>query len=76
MTDIATHANRFHMAQCIGALRIEINTGMRHSRGSILKLVQRTYQVKSKTKTGALKEMEDLYEEMWGVRYGHKPVEE
>ena len=62
--------DRFHMAQCISALRIEVNTGMKHSRGSILKLVQRVYGVKAKTKKGALEEMKKLYKETTGYEYG------
>jgi hypothetical protein len=60
----------FHMMQCIGALSIEVNTGMKHSRGSILKLVQQRYGVKAKTKKGALAEMKVLYKETAGRDYG------
>lgn len=60
----------FHLMQCIGALSIEVNTGMRHSRGSVLKLVQRQYGVTSKTKAGALAELRELYEQTTGRAYG------
>jgi hypothetical protein len=59
-----------HIAQCIAGLRIEVSTGMRHSRGSILAMVQRLYGVKSRTKKGALKELEQLYYQRTGRRYG------
>jgi len=62
--------NVFHLAQCIGSLRIEVNTGMVHSQGSVLKLVQRQYGVRSKTKKGALKELEELYFQTTGRHYG------
>lgn len=62
--------NPFHMAQCIGALSIEVNTGMRPSRGSILKMVQSMYGVKPKTKKGALTEMKAKYAELTGREYG------
>lgn len=65
-----TDINHFHLAQCIGSLRIEVNTGMRHSQGSVLKLTQQLYGVKSRTKKGALQELEDLYEATFGRRYG------
>lgn len=61
-----------HMAQCIGALRIEVNTGMKHSRGSILKMVKREYGVKSNTKAGALEELQQLYKEATGRDYGDR----
>lgn len=62
--------NPLHMAQCIGALRIEVKTGMKHSKGSVLKVVQQVYGVRSRTKTGALREMENLYKERTGRDYG------
>lgn len=72
MIDMSKPENRsaVHMAQCIGALRIEVATGMRHSRGSMLKLVKRVYGVKSNTKRGALEEMKKLYQETTGREYG------
>ena len=60
----------FHMAQCMGSLRLVITTVRKHWRGSILKLVQRQYGVKSKTKKGALDEMLTLYKQVTGRDYG------
>jgi hypothetical protein len=62
----------FHLMQCIGALRIEVNTGMRMSRGSVLKTAQNVYGVRSRTKAGALAELLALYEEVTGREYGSK----
>jgi hypothetical protein len=62
----------FHLMQCIGALRIEVRTGMRHSRGSVLKTAQNVYGVRSRTKAGALAELLALYEEVTGREYGSK----
>lgn len=62
--------NPLHMAQCIGAPRIEVNTGMKHSKGSVLKMVQQVYGVRSRTKSGALREMRALYKERTGREYG------
>lgn len=42
------------------ALKVEVDTGMSHSRGSVLKLCKRDYGVASNTKKGALAEMEAL----------------
>ena len=59
-----------NLMQCISALKIEVNTGMRHSRGSILKLSQRRFGVTATTKAGALTQLEDLFFETTGRRYG------
>ena len=74
MTEAApTHKySRFHMAQCIGALSIEVSTGMRHSQGSLLKLVRREYGIQARTKVKALDELHDLYEAIYGTRYGQR----
>ena len=52
-----TYINPIHLAQVIAALRIEVRTGMKMSRGSVLKLVQQVYGVRSRTKAGALEEL-------------------
>lgn len=62
--------NRFHLAQCISALNIEVKTGMKHSRGSVLRMVQDQYGVKAKTKKGALAELRAQYKELTGFEYG------
>ena len=54
---------RFHMMQVMYALRIEVRTGMKMSRGSVLKVAQQVYGCKSRTKAGALAEMEALLAE-------------
>lgn len=62
----------FQMAQCIGALSIEVGTGLKHSRGSVLKLVQERYGIKAKTKAKALEELKALYKEATGRDYGSR----
>jgi hypothetical protein len=62
----------FHLAQTIGALRIEVKTGMKMSRGSVLKMAQNVYGVRSRTKDGALEELMALYQEVTGRQYGTK----
>lgn len=47
----------FRIATIIRALRLEIETGMKISRISILKVVQRDYGVKAKNKRAALAEL-------------------
>jgi len=70
MSNSHTYAEVVHMAQCIGALSIEVNTGMGHSRGSVLKLVQTRYNVKARTKAKALEELKAVYKETTGWEYG------
>jgi hypothetical protein len=50
----------FRLLQIKHMLSIEVNTGLTHSRGSVLKVAQREFGVKSRTKRGALKEVEAL----------------
>lgn len=54
----------FHFLQVLHALRIETRTGMRMSRGSVLKVAQQVYGVRSRTKAGALAEMEAMLAEI------------
>lgn len=63
----------FQMARCIAALKIEVNTGMTMSRGSMLNYVRDTYGVKSRTKAKALDEMLALYKATYGWDYGSHP---
>ena len=53
---------RFQLLQHIHALKIEISTGLRHSKGSVLKSAQAKYGVKSRTKAGALEELQAIYD--------------
>jgi len=63
---------QFRMRQVIGALEIEVRTGLRHSRGSVLKLAQQEYGCVKRTKKGALAEMRALYETTYDMTYGEK----
>jgi len=61
----------FQMARLIAALRIEVRTGMKMSRGiSVLQVVQQQYGVKARTKVKALDEMLALYSATYGREYG------
>lgn len=71
MTD-QEQREHFHMSQCISMLRIETSTGLGHSRGSVLKVVQERYGCKKRTKLGALKELEEMFEKRYGRKYGDK----
>lgn len=53
----------YHLASLIACLKIEIHTGMTMSRrGSVLKQARKSYGIESRTKKGALKELETVYE--------------
>lgn len=45
------------------ALHIEMLTGMRHSRGSVLKVAQRDFGVTAKTKAGAIEQLNKWIED-------------
>jgi len=44
----------------LGALRVEAHTGLRHSRGSVLKIAQERYGVTARTKAAAVIELEGI----------------
>lgn len=54
---IRIEVDPFHLLSVISALRIEVGTGLRHSRGSVLRVAQDVYGVRSRTKAGALTEL-------------------
>lgn len=60
----------WQFARCLAALKLEVNTGMTMSRGSMLAHVRRVYGIKAGTKAVALRKMEALYEEKYGRKYG------
>ena len=62
--------NVFHLAQCIAALRIEVRTGLKHSRGSVLQLVRVAYGIRTRSKVDALEALEALYLEETGHAFG------
>jgi len=59
-----------HIAQCIGALQIEVDTGMRHSRGSVLKVCHGQGYTTKLTKKAALIDLHQIYTELTGRVYG------
>jgi hypothetical protein len=52
----------YHLLQIKYALRIEINTGMKHSKGSIMNMAKVRYGFKGHTKREVLKEVEAALE--------------
>lgn len=72
MTIIHTEEGIFHYQLCatIAALKIEVNTGMKVNRGSILKFAQQRYGITAKTKAKALEQMLDYYLRRYGHSYG------
>jgi len=70
VVDTPDALEHFQFARCIAALRIEVSTGLKHSQGSMLKHVQNTYGIQSRTKKGALLDLEMKYKKIYGRRYG------
>ena len=64
--DTPEQMQMFHFMQVLYALRVEVNTGLKMSRGSVLKLAQERYGVTARTKKGALEQMAQMYEEATG----------
>lgn len=69
MTDAVEVEIHRHLA-IIHALSIEVRTGMRHSRGSVLAVVRRDYDYPGRTKRGALRHMVQLARQ----RFGYEPT--
>jgi hypothetical protein len=63
----------FQLLSLRGRLQIEVNTGLRHSGGSTLKVVKQMYGVYSNTKKGALAEVEAY---MKGWQYAAGKIDE
>jgi tRNA G26 N,N-dimethylase Trm1 len=64
----------YHMLQCYYALSIEVKTGLRHSRGSVLNLVRSEYGVEARTKVKAMAEMREKIEAKGHVFTEHDPM--
>lgn len=62
----------YRLCQFIGALSIEVHTGMVHSRGSVMNAARKRYGIRPRTKAAVLAELKDLYEATYGWEYGKK----
>jgi len=72
---IDTEEGIFHYRLCatISALKIEVNTGMKMSRGvNVLKFAKETYGITARTKTKALDQLLDYYLRRYGHSYGKR----
>ena len=69
---IDTEEGIFHYRLCavISALKIEIKTGMKMSRGSLVKLAQESYGITARNKAKALEQLLDYYLRRYGRSYG------
>lgn len=59
----------FAFLQVLYGLRLEVRSGMKVGRGSLLKVAQQRYGITSRTKAGALAEMAAIYEEATGEKF-------
>lgn len=57
----------FAMLQVIGALSLEVNGMSFSNKGSVLKLAQQRYGIKSRRKALALVELRELYKTTFGI---------
>jgi hypothetical protein len=62
----------WRMASAIAMLKLEVDTGMKAARYSILKACKMNWDCPKNTKAGALKWMLELYKETYGLEYGAK----
>jgi predicted DNA-binding protein (UPF0278 family) len=74
--DTPAGMDHFRLCQHIAALRIEVNTGMRHSQGSVMKSAKQAYGIQKQTKAGVLGELEKLYRATYGREYGRQTESE
>jgi len=51
----------------IAALKIEVNTGMKMTRGSLLKSARAQYGIKARTKVGAITELQAIYNDLMNL---------
>lgn len=59
--------NMFHFMQVYFGLRIQRDTGLKHSRGSLINLARDTYGTKGRTAAKVCRELEDMYFEATGT---------
>jgi hypothetical protein len=64
--------DHWRMASAIAMLKLEAETGMKATRGSLLKACKMNWGCPKNTKAAALKWMMDLYKETYGWEYGVK----
>lgn len=50
----------FRYLQLYYALKLEVNTGLRHSRGSIMNVIRKEFGIKARTKKAVLEEYEEI----------------
>jgi hypothetical protein len=70
--DTPAGIEHYRIAALISSLRLEVNTGMKASRFSLVKIAHE-YGCPKNTKKGALAWMENFYEATYGWSYGTKP---
>ena len=60
----------WRVASAVSMLRLEVGTGMKAARYSLVKACEMNWGCPKKTKAGALKWMQAFYEETYGRPYG------
>lgn len=62
--------DHWRMSSTIAMLKIEVNTGLRNSRGSVLQAARAQYGITANSKKKALEQMLALYLQTYGREYG------
>lgn len=60
----------YRVCVLIACLRIEVNTGMKASRGNVLQAAKSSYPVTGRTKKKVLEELLAYYKDTYGMEYG------
>jgi len=68
--DTPAGIEHWRVASAISMLSLEVKTGMKATRYSLLKACEMNWGCPKKTKAGALKWMQAFYEETYGRPYG------
>ena len=68
--DTADGIEHWRVASAISMLRLEVNTGMKAARYSLVKACEMNWGCPKKTKAGALAWMEAFYKKTYGRAYG------
>lgn len=68
--DTPDSIEHYRMCAIIASLKIEINTGMKMSRFSLVETAKQNYGTKGRTKKKVLEEMLEIYKAKYNKEYG------
>ena len=68
--NVENKLDHWRMSSTIAMLKIEVRTGLRNSRGSVLQAARAQYGITANSKKKALEQMLALYLQTYGREYG------